>query len=132
MKIFFKTSYQLHKTLIKLVFSNPFIIITLIGNIIIIGFSFIFYLLESSINNSINSFLDALWWGFATATTVGYGDIIPVTAAGKIVGIALMLIGTALFAIYTGLFAQAILEDELFRFKSKNKEKNKDRFKERS
>jgi voltage-gated potassium channel len=50
-----------------------------------------------------------LWWSFSTATNTGYGDIIPMTFAGKILGILLMLMGMALFAMYTGLFAEVIL-----------------------
>ena len=77
--------------------------------------------MEFGQNDAIQSLLDALWWGFATATTVGYGDIIPVTPLGKVLGIVLMLMGTALFAIYTGLFAQTILEDDFLRFSSRDK-----------
>ncbi len=53
--------------------------------------------------------MDALWWGFATATTTGYGDITPVTLAGKFLGILLMLTGMAIFAMFTALFAETIL-----------------------
>lgn len=90
-----------------------FIMITFLGNVIIVSFSLAFYFVETPNNESLNSFLDALWWGFATATTVGYGDITPTTVLGKIIGIALMLIGTALFAIYTGLFAREMIQEEL-------------------
>lgn len=54
-------------------------------------------------------YMDALWWSFATATTTGYGDITPVTDAGKILSILLMLAGLGLFSMYTALFAEAIL-----------------------
>jgi len=111
------SSIRFNKVILRLIFSHSFLVITFFGNLIIVSFSFIFYWLEYSVNKDLVSLLDAIWWGFTTATTVGYGDIIPVTAMGKVVGIFLMLIGTALFATYTALFAQTILEDELFRFK---------------
>ena len=60
------------------------------------------------------TYLDALWWSFATTSTVGYGDIVPVTTWGKILGILLMLIGVALFGIYTALFARAIIDDDVY------------------
>ncbi|MBT6325382.1 MAG: two pore domain potassium channel family protein, partial [Bdellovibrionales bacterium] len=104
---------HLNKIILKLILGHSFLIITIFGNLIIMSFSFTFYWIEANLNNSINSILDAIWWGFSTATTVGYGDIIPVTSGGKILGIILMLIGTALFATYTALFARAILEDEI-------------------
>ena len=53
--------------------------------------------------------MDALWWGFATATTTGYGDITPVTIQGKILSIVLMLTGLAFFGMFTALFAETIL-----------------------
>ena len=42
------------------------------------------------------SFGDAVWWGIVTFTTVGYGDLYPVTPGGRIAGIMLMLGGVAL------------------------------------
>jgi voltage-gated potassium channel len=56
--------------------------------------------------------MDAIWWGFATATTTGYGDIIPVTNAGKFLSIILMLSGLALFSMYTALFAETIISSK--------------------
>ena len=43
-------------------------------------------------------FSDGLWWAVVTTTTVGYGDITPKTAAGRLVAVMLMLTGTALIA----------------------------------
>tara|TARA_Y100000782_G_scaffold4962_1_gene5880 strand:+ start:132609 stop:132977 length:369 start_codon:yes stop_codon:yes gene_type:complete len=116
-----KSGIRLNKVVLDIVTSHSFLVITLAGNLIILGCSYIFYLLEYGINSSIHTFLDAIWWAFATATTVGYGDIIPVTAAGKVLGILLMLMGTALFAMYTALFAQSIMEDEMLRLGKKSK-----------
>lgn len=92
-----------------LITSPVFALLTIIGNIMIGFFSLVFYFLESNHNVKINSYLDALWWGMATATTTGYGDITPVTTLGKVLGILLMLIGMAFFAMFTALFAKTIL-----------------------
>ena len=91
-------------------FTSPvFFVLTFLGNFTIIIFSSIFYLIEHSQNPKITQYIDALWWGFATATTTGYGDIVPVTFQGKVLGILLMLTGTAIFAMFTALFAETIL-----------------------
>ena len=95
--------------MIILVKSPVFLLLTILGNSLIGVFSFIFYAFESKVNPKILSFVDALWWGFATATTTGYGDITPVTTQGKILGILLMLTGMALFGMFTALFAETIL-----------------------
>ena len=52
---------------------------------------------------------DAVWWGYVTVTTVGYGDQYPVTNAGRLVGVALLTSGVALFAVVTGFIANAFL-----------------------
>ena len=54
----------------------------------------------------------AMWWGVATLTTVGYGDIAPVTALGKLLGAVVTLLGVGMFAMPAGIlasgFAQAV------------------------
>ncbi|MBD64965.1 MAG: hypothetical protein CME62_07140 [Halobacteriovoraceae bacterium] len=114
-------SHSLHfsRVVLTLVVSKTFLSLTLVGNIIILGISYILYLIEKGVNPVFNDYFDAVWWGFATATNVGYGDIVPITTFGRCVGIGLMLLGTALFAMYTALFAQALIEDEFLSLKKK-------------
>jgi voltage-gated potassium channel len=52
---------------------------------------------------------DALWWGYVTITTVGYGDEYPVTNEGRIVGIFLLTIGVGLFGTFTAFVANVFL-----------------------
>ncbi|MCJ7605064.1 MAG: potassium channel family protein [Dehalococcoidales bacterium] len=66
---------------------------------------------------TINGFADALWWAVVTITTVGYGDEVPVTLAGKAVAFVLMLGGIALFSGVTANLASYMLKD-------KNKDNN--------
>lgn len=57
----------------------------------------------------------SFWWAIATLTTVGYGDIYPITAGGKVFTFAILMIGLGFVAIPTGLFASALSKarDEL-------------------
>lgn len=112
MQTFLKQSKIVQRNILRLIISPHFLIISLLGNAIIVMFALLILKLEQNAGGPINTFMDALWWSFSTATTVGYGDITPVTDNGRFVGIALMLLGTALFATYTALFAQAILGRE--------------------
>ena len=67
--------------------------------IIVIG-SVVIYSVESQQPDSqINSMLDAVWWTVATVTTVGYGDVVPVTDIGKIVAIFFMFFGISVLGI---------------------------------
>ncbi len=52
---------------------------------------------------------DTLWWGYVTATTVGYGDQYPVTMGGRIVGVLMLTVGVALFATFSGFLANLFL-----------------------
>ena len=92
-----------------LLISPFFVSLSLLGNFVVFLFAGLFYSIEKGINPNLNESIDAIWWSFSTVTTVGYGDLIPVTFIGKILGIMLMLFGTALFATYTALFANAFL-----------------------
>jgi voltage-gated potassium channel len=54
------------------------------------------------------SLFDAMWWSVATLTTVGYGDVYPITNGGKIFASAIVFIGLGLVAIPTGLIASSL------------------------
>lgn len=56
-------------------------------------------------DTTIATFGDALWWATCTVTTVGYGDLYPVTATGRLVGVALMVVGIALVSTATAIVA---------------------------
>ncbi|MGV0852031.1 potassium channel family protein [Mycolicibacterium phlei] len=58
----------------------------------------------------IDDFGQALWWSITTFTTVGYGDLVPATPQGKIVGVLLMCGGLALIGTLTGTIASWIVE----------------------
>ena len=55
---------------------------------------------------------DAIWWGYVTATTVGYGDKYPITTGGRIVGTLMLTVGVALFATFSGFLANAFLSNK--------------------
>ena len=60
---------------------------------------------ERGHNSELDSFPDALWWSIATVTTVGYGDVVPVTHVGRAFAYVLMIGGIGLFGALTANFA---------------------------
>ena len=68
--------------------------------------------LERGHDSPVESFPDALWWSIATVTTVGYGDIVPVTAAGRAFAYLLMLGGIGLFGALTANLAAMLSRRE--------------------
>ena len=54
---------------------------------------------------------DALWWALATLTTVGYGDIYPITVLGKILSAIIAILGIGLVAVPTGIISAGFMEN---------------------
>ena len=71
-------------------------------SVLVVGSSGIgIYLIESPHEDAqITNLIDAFWWASATVTTVGYGDVVPVTEAGRIMGIVLMFVGISIIGAF--------------------------------
>ena len=61
---------------------------------------------SASTQANIKTGIDSLWWGVVTLATVGYGDKYPVTTAGRVVGVIVIVVGVALFSALTSFLAQ--------------------------
>ena len=72
--------------------------------------------------NSFDSFFEALYWAFAMLTTVGYGDIYPVTRIGRLVSMVSSVFGTAVIAMPAGILTAGFMEEiNKVRFKDERK-----------
>jgi len=87
----------------------PYIIILAFS--IILTSSIAVYGFEHSIPDSpVKSIFDAFWWTLTTLTTVGYGDIVPVTPEGRIIGIILMIFGILIWTATISLLTATLVE----------------------
>ncbi|WP_160063494.1 ion transporter [Psychromonas sp. L1A2] len=71
----------------------------------------IYYFENAAQPELFKSIFHCLWWAVTTLTTVGYGDMYPITAGGKIFTFVILTIGLAVIAVPTGLFASALAQD---------------------
>ncbi|WP_284141466.1 potassium channel family protein [Virgibacillus sp. LDC-1] len=102
----------------------PILIRLLLTTIIVmVLFGITIHLVEP---NEFPSFFDGIWWAFVTAATVGYGDYAPLSTAGRMIGILLMLTGAGLLTFYISQFASSTVKYEQNRSKGKLAFKGKD------
>ncbi len=95
-------------------FLHPaFFYLLVLGNGILVLITFGVWHFERAINPRMLNYFDCLWWGVSTITTVGYGDITPVTWEGRVLGIMLMYTGTILFVGFIGLLSTRWMKVEL-------------------
>ena len=67
------------------------------------------YLVERNYNPEISSLGDGLWWALVTITTVGFGDITPITNVGRFIGGAMMIGGLFTLALFAGIVGHSLL-----------------------
>jgi voltage-gated potassium channel len=70
------------------------------------------YAAENGANAAVTSPLDALWWGVSTMTTVGYGDVTPVTPEGRVAATILMILGIGLFSAVTATVTSFLIASD--------------------
>lgn len=71
----------------------------------------VFFLEKDAQPEAFASIPHAMWWGMATLTTVGYGDVVPVTPWGKLVGAMVTLIGIGMFALPAAILASGFARE---------------------
>jgi voltage-gated potassium channel len=82
-----------------------------IGRVAIVALAIVFmgaavaYRAEHPTNPGFATYGDSLWWAIVTLTTVGYGDIVPKTSAGRVTGVIIMVTGIAILGVLAGSLA---------------------------
>lgn len=96
------------KSLLETLFNSRRLRTILIGLIfVVIFFGYIFYITEPTVE----SIGDGFYWALVTVTTVGYGDITPITPSGKLIASILILLGLGLIATITAIVSAKFIQN---------------------
>lgn len=89
------------------------LVVTLISGAVLLtcASSLMFYAEHEAQPQQFSSIPASMWWGVATLTTVGYGDIFPITPLGKTLGAFIAILGVGLFALPAGILAGGFAEE---------------------
>lgn len=79
--------------------------------LLVVASTLMYYTERSAQPDQFSSIPAAMWWAVATLTTVGYGDVCPVTAAGKVIAAFIALLGIGLFALPAGILGSGFVEE---------------------
>lgn len=82
-------------------------LLTAFGIVILAG------VLMAGFDENVTSIEDGIWWAWVTVTTVGYGDIVPLSSTGKVFGALLILMGLGLFSAITANFVTLFAKQDL-------------------
>jgi len=87
------------------------LISTMLLGVLLVCSSTLLHVVEGEAQpDKFGSIPQAMWWGVATLTTVGYGDVFPVTPFGKVCGSMIAILGIGMFALPTGILATGFAE----------------------
>lgn len=93
--------------------------------ILMVMASILMYAIENEAQPEVfNNAFSGLWWAVATLTTVGYGDIYPITLLGKALGAVIAILGIGLVAVPTGIISAGFMEDISHEKEAENKNNN--------
>ena len=94
--------------------------LTLVLVLLIFASTLMYYVEHEAQPDNFPSIPATMWWGVATLTTVGYGDVYPITALGKVLGAVIAILGVGVFALPAGIIA-AGFESEISNKSAKKK-----------
>ncbi len=105
----FRSSQQLLNHIFKNKAKGTLTSVSILAVLVIIFSAIAILQVENDPNSNIKTAEDAIWWTYATITTVGYGDKYPVTTEGRLLAMLLMTFGVGLFGTFTAYVASVFV-----------------------
>lgn len=85
-------------------------VVSVVGALLVLASSLMYYIEQSAQPDKFSSIPETMWWSIITLTTVGYGDVAPVTPGGRLLAGVIALLGIGIFALPAGILGSEFME----------------------
>lgn len=85
-------------------------VVSVVGVLLVLASSLMYYVEQAAQPEEFSSIPAAMWWSIITVTTVGYGDVAPVTPLGRLLAGIIALLGIGIFALPAGILGSGFME----------------------
>lgn len=101
----YSTAFNMIVTVVTKRKEELLVTLTIVFVMLILASSLMYYVENEAQPEVFKSIPETMWWGVATLTTVGYGDVYPITGLGKVLGAFIAILGVGIFALPAGIIA---------------------------
>ncbi len=85
-------------------------VVSVVGTLLVLASAMMFYVEQEAQPDKFSSIPATMWWSIITVTTVGYGDVAPVTPLGRLLAGVIALLGIGIFALPAGILGSSFME----------------------
>ncbi len=118
----YSTAFQMIVKVVTKRREELLVTLTIVVVLLILSSSLMYYVENEAQPEKFKSIPQTMWWGAATLTTVGYGDVFPITPLGKLLGAFIAILGVGIFALPAGIIAAGFEHEISRKMKDKDKE----------
>lgn len=117
----YSTAFNMIVTVVSKRKEELLVTLTIVFVMLILASSLMYYVEHEAQPEAFRNIPETMWWGVATLTTVGYGDVYPITGLGKLLGAFIAILGVGIFALPAGIIASGFESEISQRMKDKEK-----------
>ena len=85
-------------------------VVSVVGALLVVASTLMYYIEQSAQPEKFSSIPETMWWSIITVTTVGYGDVAPITPGGRLLAGVIALLGIGIFALPAGILGSGFME----------------------